>query len=220
MKDLPQYAAIPATANKLVYERLSLVQRDMAAVGVGKNGHNRDQNFKFRGIDDVYNTLAPILGRHQVLIIPHRIEYTRNVITAASGKANYETIAKVQYLFLAPDGSSIVGESIGEGRDSGDKSASKALTMSYKYFLIHSLSIPLEGEIDPDAETPEESRFISAAQALEIESLAAQANTAVQDILRGFTVKGQPQLQSLTEIPAVNYDKIIKRLNEKKGEAK
>ena len=59
---------------KLVYERLSLVQRDMAAVGVGKNGHNRDQNFKFRGIDDVYNTLAPILGRHQVLIIPTDIQ--------------------------------------------------------------------------------------------------------------------------------------------------
>ena len=52
-----------------VYKAINAVQAELAAVGgISKDRKNIQQNYSFRGIDDVYNTLAPILAKHKLLI--------------------------------------------------------------------------------------------------------------------------------------------------------
>ena len=42
-----------------VYQAIAYVMRDMSAEGISKDRRNQQQNYNFRGIDDVYNALSP-----------------------------------------------------------------------------------------------------------------------------------------------------------------
>jgi hypothetical protein len=42
----------------------------LAREGISKDRNNAQQGYKFRGIDDVYNALAPILSRNRLVITP------------------------------------------------------------------------------------------------------------------------------------------------------
>src|SRR4029077_13487388 len=53
------------------------------------------------------------------------------------------------------DGSSHVVKNYGEAMDSSDKSTNKAMSAAYKYAVIHSFSIPVQGEEDADSTTVE-----------------------------------------------------------------
>jgi hypothetical protein len=46
-----------------VYEAIAKVQAELARTGISKDRTNSQPgaNYKFRGIDDVYNVLAPLL---------------------------------------------------------------------------------------------------------------------------------------------------------------
>lgn len=199
-----------------VYAALSAVQKDLAAIGIAKNSNNSAQSFKFRGIDAMYNALAPILGRHGVVIVPDNVVYERTTLTNAKGNPSYQTLASVSYKFYAKDGSYISGFGVGEAQDTGDKSMSKALTMAYKYFIIHSLTIPLEGDVDPDGEIHESASYLTPAQAQELELLIAETNTDMNVVLKAYTVKGNPTITSLMEIPATAFEAAKKRLIAKK----
>ena len=51
-----------------IYQAMAEVMKDIDAVG--KNQKNQQQGFKFRGIDDVYNAVHPILAKHGVFTVP------------------------------------------------------------------------------------------------------------------------------------------------------
>lgn len=62
---------------------------------------------------------------------------------------------RIRYKFTSlKDGSSVVFEAIGEGRDDSDKASSKAMSMALKYALGQALLIP-SGDPDPDETRPE-----------------------------------------------------------------
>ena len=44
-----------------VYETINKVAAQMAKDGIGKSRTNQQQGFKFRGIDETLNALAPVL---------------------------------------------------------------------------------------------------------------------------------------------------------------
>ena len=49
------------------------IHQAMAAIlaeipSIGKDNRNKDQGFQYRGIDDVYNALHPLLARHKVFM--------------------------------------------------------------------------------------------------------------------------------------------------------
>lgn len=203
--------------NPQVYAALSATQKDLAAIGIGKNSNNVAQGFKFRGIDAVYNALAGILGRNGVVIVPHNVTYERATLTNAKGNASYQTLASVNYRFYAKDGSYIEGFGVGEAQDTGDKSMSKALTMAYKYFIIHSLTIPLEGDVDPDSETHESAKLLTTEQAHELGELIIETGTDLNAVLAAYTVKGNPTIKSLLEIPGSAFEAAKKRLLAKKA---
>jgi hypothetical protein len=142
-----------------VYAAIGAVQRELCEKAIGKEGNNAAQGFRFRGIDQVHNTLSPILARNKLLILPsvvHR-EQLSDALTK-SGGTNFRCVVTVQFVFVSTeDGSRHSVIYIGESADTGDKGTSKALSMAYKYFAIQSLCIPVQpGSVDDaDGDSPE-----------------------------------------------------------------
>ena len=124
---------------------------------IGKTKKNQQQGFMFRGIDDAYNQLHPIMAKHRIFSVPVVIAEKHEERTTKSGGHLIYRILTVRYTFFADDGSSIDLVVIGEGMDSGDKAASKAMAIAHKYALMQLFCVPTEDMIDPDAETQPES---------------------------------------------------------------
>ena len=53
-----------------VLQAINSVMLDISREGISKDRNNAQQGYKFRGIDDVYNALAPILSRNRLVITP------------------------------------------------------------------------------------------------------------------------------------------------------
>ena len=132
-----------------------LIGKAMMDIGpIAKTKKNREQGYNFRGIDDVYNALSPILSKYGLFVIPRVLERTREERQTAKGYRLIYTVLKIQYTMYAPDGSSVEGITEGEGMDSADKSTNKAMSAAYKYFMFQLFNIPTEEAVDADAETP------------------------------------------------------------------
>lgn len=139
-----------------IYESIAKIMEEVPAVG--KEQVNKQQGFKFRGIDDVMNALQPLLAKNKVFIVPEILEQTREERTTTKGGNLIYSICKIKYKFYAEDGSSIEAITIGEGMDSGDKATNKAMAIAMKYVLFQVFCIPTEEMKDPDADTPDESK--------------------------------------------------------------
>lgn len=139
---------------KKVYAAISAVARDMAATGISKDRKNVQQNFNFRGIDQVYNALAPALVNHGLLILPRMTERTATERINKNGTALFYVVVKADFDFVSTeDGSVHTVTTYGEAMDSGDKATNKAMSIAYKYAAFQAFCIPTEETaIDADAE--------------------------------------------------------------------
>ena len=141
-----------------IYAALNAI---MGEIGhIGKDKKNTQQGFMFRGIDQVMNTLKPLLAKHEVVIIPEVIDTIREERMSASNRNLIYTMHKVRYHFTAADGSEVVAVVCGEGMDSADKSSNKALAVAFKYACFQVFCIPTEemAKDDPDLYSPEDSQ--------------------------------------------------------------
>src|SRR5690554_4107203 len=107
---------------KHVYAAINAVQADLAAVGIGKDRKNDHQGYKFRGIDDMYNAVAPLLAKHKLCILPAFAERVVTERVTKSGGVLFCTNVAGTFTFVSVvDGSSHqVGPFYGEAMDSGD----------------------------------------------------------------------------------------------------
>lgn len=136
---------------QMIHEKIIAILADADAIA--KDRKNQQQGFNFRGIDDVYNALHPILAKHGVFSTTEVIaERTEERQTKSGGNLIYR-ILTVKFTFYAADGSHVESVMIGEGMDSGDKASNKAMAIAHKYALLQLLAIPTEDAKDPDAET-------------------------------------------------------------------
>ncbi|MGC1062853.1 ERF family protein [Pantoea agglomerans] len=137
-----------------VYKAISAVAREMAEQGISKDRENRQQGFSFRGIDQVYNALAPMLAKHGLVILPRITERTVTERTTKSGGVLFYVVVKAEFDFVATeDGSKHTVTTYGEAMDSGDKATNKAMSIAYKYAAFQAFCIPTEQTaIDADAE--------------------------------------------------------------------
>lgn len=138
-----------------VYKAIADVAGELAQHGISKDSKNQQQGFMFRGIDAVYNHLAPLLAKHRLVILPRCLE--REVVerqTAKGGNLFYVTV-KAEFDFVsAVDGTKHTVATFGEAMDSGDKATNKAMSAAYKYAAFQSFCIPTEETAqDADAET-------------------------------------------------------------------
>lgn len=139
-----------------IYESITKIMEEIPAIG--KNKTNTQQGFKFRGIDDVMNTMQPLLSKNKVFIVPQILEQRREERQTSKGGNLIYSICQIKYRFYAEDGSYIEAITIGEGMDSGDKATNKAMAIAMKYALFQVFCIPTEEMKDPDADTPPESK--------------------------------------------------------------
>lgn len=140
-------------AKTLIFELLPKVAGDIGAVG--KNGVNRDQKYKFRGIDDFLNAAHVALTKHGVTIIPRVVQ--RDVVRGQtkSGTPNIWIGLTAEFAFYATDGSSVSAIITSEGLDTSDKATNKALSAALKYALIQVFSIPTVDIDEADNDSPE-----------------------------------------------------------------
>lgn len=137
-----------------VYKAISNVAREMAETGIKKGSVNQQQGFMFRGIDAVYNALAPALVKHGLLILPRIIERTVTERQTQRGGLLFYVVVKAEFEFVSvEDGSKHTVVTYGEAMDSGDKATNKAMSIAYKYAAFQTFCIPTEETaIDADAE--------------------------------------------------------------------
>jgi hypothetical protein len=152
-----------ATKPTNVYAKIAAVQSELAKVGIAKEGNNSAQGYKFRGIDQVYGALSPLLARYGLCILPRIIDremHERVTIKEWNGNKKesvlfYVTVEAEFDFVSADDGSTHTVRTFGEAMDSGDKATNKAMSAAYKYAALMTFAIPTEGDNDADATTHE-----------------------------------------------------------------
>jgi len=133
----------------LIYGRISEVMGRVGAIK--KERTNQQQGFKFRGIDDVLNALHPVLSAAKVFIAPEVMDIRREDRETSNGKKMIYTVVHVRHRFWTDDGSFVDAVTVGEGMDSADKSATKAMSAAMKYAVLFTFAIPTEDVEDSDA---------------------------------------------------------------------
>ena len=138
-----------------VYKAINAVQADLAKEGITKNRKNQAQNYNFRGIDDVYNALSPLLAKHGLCILPRILMRTCDERQTKNGGSMFYVTVEAEFDFVcASDGSKHIVRTFGEAMDSADKATNKAMSAAYKYAAFQAFAIPTEGDNDADAHTP------------------------------------------------------------------
>ncbi len=142
---------------------LPTIHYSMAAVlaelpAIGKNQQNSQQNYRFRGIDDVLDALNPLLGRHGVFFVPEVVERLESDRQTRNGGTMWVVNLHIRYRFYGPAGDYVEASGWGEGTDSGDKATQKAMTAALKYvlFQVFAIATTEQHASDSDNFTPEE----------------------------------------------------------------
>lgn len=151
MEDKRETGREPSPA---IYRAIAGVIADVGYVA--KDKVNKQQGFKYRSVDDVFNAIHPALAKNKVFIVPSILEQTREIVGKTQKGTNMTlVICKIKFTFYTEDGSSVEAVIIGEGLDTGDKATNKAMAIAYKYACFQVFCIPTEEMIDPDGERPE-----------------------------------------------------------------
>jgi len=146
----------PSKKPMKVYEKIAAITAELSKVGISKDSKNQSQGYKFRGIDQVYLALSPLLARHALCILPRVTK--REIVERQNkqGTALFYVTLTVEFDFVAAeDASRHTVITIGEAMDSGDKASNKAMSAAYKYAAFQAFCIPTEGDNDADATTHE-----------------------------------------------------------------
>lgn len=134
-----------------IYAAIARVMAAIGKTGIAKDRNNQGQGFKFRGIDDVYNALSPLLASNGVCILPRVLRRSVTEKTTKSGGALFYVVLDVEFDFVcSEDGSKHTVAVVGEAMDSGDKASNKAMSAAYKYACMQTFCIPTEGDNDAD----------------------------------------------------------------------
>ena len=203
-----------------IYQSITKILEEVPAIGKGKT--NSQQNFKYRGIDDVMNVFQPILAKHKVFIVPQVLEQKREERTTSRGGNLIYSICKIKYTFYAEDGSNVEAIVIGEGMDSGDKATNKAMAIAMKYAMFQVFCIPTEEMKDPDSEIPPESK--SKQIVTEVSKDTKITPVQIKEIVKIYAGENLEKLlnanglEKLQDMSMTKASEIIKKVNEKRKE--
>lgn len=200
-----------SAATQHVYSAIAQVMATIAKQGISKDRKNDQQGYAFRGIDDVYNALAPILSEAQLCVLPY--VKSREVLerqTRSGGALFYVTVAVDFALVSAVDGSTHTISVVGEAMDSGDKATNKAMSAAYKYACMQAFCIPTEGDNDADKVTHEVApNTVTKNEIQVIEKLATAAGVDLTAVCSAY------KIQSINQLPMAKAQEVITRLQSK-----
>ena len=130
-----------------VYECIAAVSEEIAVTGIAKTHNNQAQGYKFRGIDDVYNALAPLIAKHKLVIMPRMLNRTQTEKQTMKGGTLFAVVVEAEFDFVsATDSTQHTVKMFGEAMDSGDKATNKAMSAAFKYACFQTFCIPTEGD--------------------------------------------------------------------------
>lgn len=138
-------------------EALAYVTKRLSDIGIAKLRENKQQDFMFRGIDDIHNILSPVLVEAGLMVIPSYADRVNEIRKTSKGNDNHFVSIRGSYRIVFLGGMNPTGESIecgafyGEATDMADKAANKAMSVAYKYFAVQTFCIPTEGQPDQEA---------------------------------------------------------------------
>lgn len=139
-----------------VYEAIAKVMAVMASEGISKSRKNQQQGYNFRGIDDVYNSLARPMVDAGLVVLPRVLSRDCTERQTAKGGALFYVVVECEFDFVAvSDGSKHTVKTYGEAMDSADKATNKAMSAAMKYAYMQAFCIPTEGDNDADLYTHE-----------------------------------------------------------------
>ena len=195
-----------------VYKAVNAVQAHLAGTGVSKNQQNTFDKYRFRGIDDIYNALAPALAKHGLCVFPRVLSRDCQERSSRDGKAMFYVTVEVEFDFVAmADGSKHTVKTFGEAMDRSDKATNKAMSAAYKYACFQTFCIPTEGDNDADANTHE---------VAPVESVSKEQAAAIRKALEHadypeeiFITKCQGG--SVESIHANQFESVIKHIQQK-----
>jgi hypothetical protein len=146
-----------------VYKAINAVQTELSTIGIVKDKRNQQgAGYNFRGIDDVYNAIAPLLAKHSLCILPRVLSRECVERQSKSGGALFYITVEAEFDFVSSeDGTKHTVKTFGEAMDSGDKATNKAMSAAYKYACFQAFSIPTESRDDSEYETHEVSSYKS-----------------------------------------------------------
>lgn len=137
-----------------VYAAIAAVMAEIGTSGISKDRRNQQQGYNFRGIDEVYNALSPILSKHKLVMLPRILARECVERQTRNGGALFNVTVEAEFdLVCADDGSKHTIRTFGEAMDSADKATNKAMSAAYKYAAMQAFCIPTEGDNDADATT-------------------------------------------------------------------
>lgn len=135
-----------------IHDAMAKIQMDISPVG--KDGTNKEQNFKYRSIEGFMNACSRAMAAHGVTITALEIFNKKELASkTATGKDKFKISLTILWIFQAKDGSFRLCTMGGEGEDFGDKAEKKAISASYKYALMTSFTIPTKDLVDGDGES-------------------------------------------------------------------
>ena len=158
---------------KKIYEALVKIEDSLMKTGIAKSKQTTGGgNYKYRGIDQVYEAVSPLLVENKVIIRPMSIVREED---SQAGKFRLVRLMVTYQAICAEDGSTMEFMGIGEGCDTSDKAAGKALSYAYKTALFQLFAIPVEGQDDTDSVVHEvEQPFVKNSKLKKIEQLESE----------------------------------------------
>lgn len=172
---------------QMIYESMNKIMSEIEAVGKEKSDK---LSYKFRSIDAAMNAMHPILSRNKVFILTNVLERKEqfvDVVRRSGDKAvDKHVCLKVEYKFVAEDGSFVTTFFEAEGVDTGDKATGKALSFAYKYNLLQTFCIPTEDIEDGDKTPSNENSSVKKVVKNEDEVVIISKGSAEQSKKAGF----------------------------------
>lgn len=230
--DIPESRDVPVHAawSRVMGEVLYIAKADRTTSG---------STYNYRGVDRVVDTVAPMLRKHGIIIMPVKVRAEYTVINTKSGSAMNYCRATVSFVVIGPRGDALsashpetgimgalIGEAIGEGFDSGDKSSMKAQSVAYREFLIKALAIP----VTRPAADPEhgEQHEIAGPRRLTAEEYAVEildASTSIERLsqikqeLYGDKVTGSKEIE-LADGERIRLVDLVRRVGQERAAAR
>lgn len=206
MHNVPQWGLQVSDQN--VYARIAAVASEIATTGIAKARKNQTQGYAFRGIDDVFNTLAPLLSKHKLVIIPRFLNRTvTERVTAKGGVLFYVTVEGEFDFVSVLDGSKHTARTFGEAMDSGDKATNKAMSAAYKYAAFQAFCIPTEGDNDSENTTHEVVATISDDERTVLADAAKEHGWKTTDLVK--LMRDKYQVSRSYDLPAAKFEAFL-----------
>ncbi len=209
-----------------VYQAINAVQANLAKVGITKNRTNtQGSGYKFRGIDDIFNAISPLLAEHKLCVLPRVISRECVERVSKNGGALFYITVEAEFDFIsAEDGSRHTVKTFGEAMDSGDKATNKAMSAAYKYAALQAFAIPTEGDNgdnDTENQTHEVSApVINAQQAADLHALIEEVGVDTKGLFEWVSHNSNCKVTKVEQIPRMAHSHVVKMLEKKREQDK